>query len=136
MQSIEDYLNNLNGISIELVNTISYQKDSITHQLIDKLGSIDAYNEFKNKNANKSINELVLQRQTFKPFVKKNNMVIRKIEPIYHIPDSRIGRAHLFASQKRIGSLLIGTVTFNIAILWIMTTFFCIFLIGIFYRKF
>lgn len=136
VQNIEKYLNDLNSKSIELVNTISYKKDSITHELIDNLGSIDAYNEFKNRNSNKSINELVLKRQTFKPFIKKDNMIIRKIEPVYHIPDSQTGRAQLFASQKRIGSSLIDTVTFNIAILWIMTTIFCIFLIGIFYRKF
>lgn len=136
VQNIENYLNDLNNKSVELVNTISYQKDSVTHELIDKLGSIEAYNEFKNRNANKSINELVLKRQTFNPFIKKDNMIIRKIEPIYHVPDSKVGRAHFFASQKRIGNSLIGTVTFNIAILWIMTTIFCIFLIGIFYRKF
>lgn len=136
VQNIENYLNDLNNKSIQIVNAASYHKDSITHQLIDELGSIEKFNKFKNRNSNKSVNELVLKRQTFKPFIKKNNMIIRKIEPIYHIPDSKIGRAHFYASQKRIGSSLVGTVAFNIVILWIMTTIFCIFLIGLFYKKF
>ena len=134
--SIENYLNNLNNESIEIVNDISYKKDSITYALIEELGSIEKYNEFKNKNANKSVSELVLKRQTFKPFVKKNNMIVRKIEPVYNIPDSKTGRSHFFASQKRIGSSLVNTVMFNIIIIWLMTTIFCIFLIILFYRKF
>lgn len=133
---IADYLNNLNKLFRNTVNNISYTKDSITHALVAKLGDIDKYNEFKNKNANKSISELVLKRQTFKPFIKENNKIIRRIEPIYNIPDSKTGRAHFFASEKRIGSLLISTINFNTIILWLMTLIFCTFLIILFYRRF
>ena len=136
INSIEDYLSQLNSELIEIVNNISYEKDSITHALISHLGDIENYNDFKNKNSNKSINELVLKRQTFKPFIKNNNKIIRKIEPIYHVPGSKIGRSHFFASEKKIGSLTINTIGFNIVVLWFMTLIFCIFLIILFYKKF
>ena len=126
----------LNSELIEIVNNISYQKDSMTHALISHLGDIQNYNNFKNRNSNKSINELVLKRQTFKPFIKNNNKIIRKIEPIYHVPGSKIGRSHFFASEKKLGSLTINTISFNIVVLWFMTLIFCIFLIILFYKKF
>jgi hypothetical protein len=100
------------------------------------LGDIKSYNEFKNNNSVKSLSDLVLKRQSFKPFVRVENKIIRKIEPIYHLPDSKLGRAHFFASEKRIGSLLVDTVAFNLIILWLMTFMLCILLTIIFYRKF
>ncbi|MBI9053967.1 MAG: ATP-binding cassette domain-containing protein [Bacteroidales bacterium] len=133
---VEGYLNTINSKFIKLINDISYKKDSVTHSLISKLGDIKSYNEFKNNNSVKSLSDLVLKRQSFKPFVRLENKIIRKIEPIYHLPDSKLGRAHFFASEKRIGSLLIDTVAFNLIILWLMTFMLCILLTIIFYRKF
>jgi ABC-type multidrug transport system ATPase subunit len=133
---IKEYLTKINSNFINTINKISIQKDSITHELIAQLGDIDKYNEFKNENSIKSLSELVLNRQSFKPFIKKNNKIIRKIEPIYHVTNSKIGRAHFLASEKKIGSISISTIAFNTIILWIMTFIFCIFLIILFYRKF
>jgi ABC-type multidrug transport system ATPase subunit len=136
LRLVEDYLNTINSKFIKLINDISYKKDSVTHSLISKLGDIKSYNEFKNNNSVKSLSDLVLKRQSFKPFVRVENKIIRKIEPIYHLPDSKLGRAHFFASEKRIGSLLVDTVAFNLIILWLMTFMLCILLTIIFYRKF
>lgn len=133
---IEAYLERLNTDFINTINDISYQKDSITHSLISVLGDIDKYNEFKNENSVKSLSDLVLKRQSFKPFVKSNNKIIRKIEPVYQIPNSKIGRSHFFASEKKIGSMLVSTISFNIFILWLMTGVFGTLLIVLFYRKF
>jgi len=133
---IEDYLNNLNSKFINTISDISYQKDSITHSIINELGDIASYNKFKNDNSVKSLSDLVLKRQSFKPFVNIENKIIRKIEPIYYIPDSKLGRAHFFASEKKIGSVHIDTIAFNITILWLMTLIFCILLIILFYKKF
>ncbi len=136
LNRLERYLKDINLTFTDKISNISYQKDSITHLLIDKFGSIDEFNNFKNKNSNKSISELVLQRQTFEPFIRVGNKIIRKIEPIYQMPDSKFGRAQFYASEKRIGSSKVDTVLFNAVILWIMTLIFCIFLTTIFYMKF
>ncbi len=136
LNTIKEYLNKLNSDFINTINKISIQKDSVTYELIAQLGDIDKYNDFKNENSIKSLSDLVLNRQSFKPFIKKNNKIIRKIEPIYQIANSRIGRAHFFASEKKVGSLLVSTIAFNTAILWLMTLIFCIFLIILFYRKY
>ena len=115
-------------------NLDAYFDETLTEGLTPVLQIIS--NNFKNRNSNKSINELVLKRQTFKPFIKNNNKIIRKIEPIYYVPGSKFGRSHFFASEKKLGSLTINTVSFNIVVLWFMTLIFCIFLITLFYKKF
>lgn len=136
LNAIEEYLNKINSDFINTINTISYEKDSITHTMVTRLGSIDKYNEFKNENVIKSLSDLVLNRQSFNPFVKKNNKIIRKIEPVYQMTNSKMGRAHFFASEKKIGTISINTLSFNTIILWLMTLIFCIFLVILFYRKF
>lgn len=136
LAAIEDYLNNINSDFIELINDISYVKDSITHSLIGNLGDIEKYNQFKNENSVKSLSDLVLKRQSFKPFIKTERKIIRRIEPIYQVANSKIGRAHFFASEKKIGSKLVSTISFNIFILWLMTGGVGTALIILFYKKF
>ncbi|MCG8412210.1 MAG: ATP-binding cassette domain-containing protein [Bacteroidales bacterium] len=133
---IENYLNKLNAEFTNIISQISYKKDSITYALVNKFGGVDSYNEFKNLHSVKSLSELVLKRQSFVPYVKTSREIIQKIDPIYHISDSSFGRAHFFASEKKVGNRLVDTITYNVIAIWLMTILSSLFLCIIFYKKY
>ena len=70
-------------------------------------------------------------------FVTEWNMhLVRKVAPVYQVPKSRIGRAHLFAPVKRLGLLYIGTYWFNLLAIWVSVIIFYISLYYDLLRKF
>lgn len=74
----------------------------------------------RSKYHNKSIDDLVKNQFYPKPFLVVDCQYIQKIDPIFHISSSYIGRSHFFAPYKRIGNYLFETYWFNFLALWIM----------------
>ncbi len=132
---IEKYLNILNGALFKRINKISHIKDSIAHNLVKANGNIIDFVNFKNSNTNRSLSDMVLKRNSFETFFKYNNQLIREIEPIYQVPESKYGRAQFFSSVKRIGSFQIETFIFNIYVIWGMAFLVFILLYTCFYYK-
>ena len=89
--------------------------------LLEKLGSIAAYTTFRDKYENKSLFDLVTNRNMVDRVIEKDGRMIRKYQPIYMKPTSRIGRAHLYAPTKQLGNLEIDTMWFNIVVIWLYT---------------
>ena len=48
---------------------------------------------------------------------------IQKADPVFMRPGSKLGRAHFYAPFKQIGDQEIGTLKFNIVVIWIMIFF-------------
>ncbi|MFO7827791.1 MAG: ATP-binding cassette domain-containing protein [Bacteroidales bacterium] len=119
------------------INRYMIFKDSVTNKLVENLGGIDEYNQFKNMYYNNSLADMVLNRNTFEPAVKslEGNELIRKIEPIYQKPMSNYGRAHFLSATKRIKNLEFYTLTFNISIIWLISIITFIILVIIFKQK-
>lgn len=53
--------------------------------------------------------------------VLSGTRLVPKVLPIAQAPESRLGRAHLFAPFKRLGDLVISTPLFNLGVLWGMS---------------
>jgi ABC-type multidrug transport system ATPase subunit len=128
-QLIERKLDVLNDLLPEMLNKFSQSKDSITRELVTKFGDVNRYLEFKNRYYNNSLADLVLKRKELESFIKSDNSIIRKMEPIYQLPGSKTGRAHFLSSEKRIDGLTISTLKFNLFAIWLMTVFLYGFLI-------
>jgi ABC transport system ATP-binding/permease protein len=122
-------LDKLNEALPDQLSQLSRKKDSITHSLVVKLGDIDHYLEFKNLNYNNSLSDLVLRRKDLESFVKADNRIIRRMEPVYQVSASRWGRAHFLSSSKIVKNLNIDTLTFNLLAIWFMSVILYIFLI-------
>lgn len=76
---------------------------------------------------NARLADFVLNQTGFldeKPFIIYRNRFIQKSTPIYMKPTSSWGRAHYYAPFKRIGTLEINTLFFNMGAIWIMTLVF------------
>lgn len=117
------YLNDL--------NTFLNQKKSIAnrklkHQydsLMIAMNGEEQFYSFKQDYFNNSIRDLVTNRDEFDKIIQVGNRFVQQKDPIYKIPDSHYGRAHLYASTKRIGNVEIDTFWFNIWIIWLTTIF-------------
>ena len=117
---LEKHLDRLSRLLSKKINNLTAQKDSVIHLLLKKTGGTQAYLDFKNRNYNHKLSELMLNRQSLVPYIISGNEMIRKIEPVYEISESVCGRAPFLAADKKIGKATIPTTLFNIAAIWLM----------------
>jgi hypothetical protein len=76
---------------------------------------------FKNRYTNKKTETLVRDKYSLHKTYISDNRVYQGDEPIYRPPAQSNGSAHFYASYKVVGKLKIGTIVFNIAVLWLFT---------------
>ncbi len=114
---LQDYRSRLSPSYEELGRT----KDGIIKELRNQKGGFEGLLQYKRDYYNESLADLVLNRIDLHKIVKINGKLIRKMEPVYLYPVMKNGRAHFFASVKRIGDLYIPAVLFNVLALLFMT---------------
>jgi energy-coupling factor transporter ATP-binding protein EcfA2 len=104
------------------------EKDRIYMELKDRYEGNSGIIDFKRDYYNESLADLVLNRVVLHKIVEIDNKLIRKMEPGYMYPVLKNGRAHFFASVKRVGNIYMPAVVFNTVAIWIMTLVFYLFL--------
>lgn len=75
------------------------------------------------KHFNKDISNLVLNAHTLESVRLSGERLVQVATPISQSPESRLGGAQFMAAHKRLGSWLVPTYAFNIAVLWAMGLF-------------
>jgi ABC transport system ATP-binding/permease protein len=110
------------------------RKDVRVMDLAELWGGKEAFVEMKNSYSNKRLEDMLLNKGQF--VTEWEMHLVRKVAPVYQVPKSRIGRAHLFASVKRLGPLSIGTYWFNLLAIWVSAIIFYISLYYDLLRKF
>jgi ABC transport system ATP-binding/permease protein len=95
--------------------------DKAYNKLKKSLGKSEDFIDFKNKYANVQLTSIVKNDKEFLQYFVHNNNIIKLKDPIYDIPVARNGRAHFYASKKRVGNYYIETFWFNIIIIWLST---------------
>ena len=133
---VRTFLDQYKEYYIKVANQASREKDDLMksfNQLHPELPELVA---LKLRYQNKSVEELVRNRNELRKIVEYKGTYVRKDNPIYQVPDSRNGRAQFFAASKRIGNLTIDTVLFNILVLWLMTIILYIALVNNWLKKF
>ncbi|MCB8964466.1 MAG: ATP-binding cassette domain-containing protein [Bacteroidales bacterium] len=119
--SVKQTLDTLkNHFNINYRKTVM-ERDKHIKALSEKWGSSDAVFDLNRKYHNKNLEALVTNRNDFQKIELVNDRLIRRLEPIYSLPSSKIGRAQLFSAYKRIGQYYIPTLWFNVVIIWIMS---------------
>jgi ABC-type multidrug transport system ATPase subunit len=109
-------------------------KNSRVLELIDSWGGQEAFLEMRSMYSNKRLEDMLLNKGQFE--TEWNMHLVRKVAPVYQLPRSRTGRAHLFAPIKRLGPLFIGTYWFNLLVIWASSLVFYICLHYDLLRKF
>ncbi len=92
-------------------------KSSSENKLREELGR-EGYNELMRRHFNKDIERLALNKLTWEKVRISGDRLVQIIYPICQEPESKCGKAHFMAAEKKIGSSHIPTLPFNVAVLW------------------
>jgi sulfite reductase alpha subunit-like flavoprotein len=102
-----------------------YRKDTKYESLVQKYGK-NYVTQLKTENYNEKVAEIVLSQHNLTRISQYNDRLIQLFEPVYMDPESKLGRAQLFASKKQIGNVYIDTFVFNTSVIWFMVVLFYI----------
>ena len=97
------------------------QKDLLSDSLRNSFGGTEEFIRFRRDHYNDRLADLALNRNDLHKIVKLDGKLVRKMEPVYMYPSPGNGRAHFYASLKKIGDQYIPATTFNILAIWLMT---------------
>ncbi len=122
-QQVMQYLDSLKQVYQYQNNIASREKDEIYLALEKQVGGKDAIMDFQNQYVNRSITDLVLNRNQLHKIFEYDNQLIQRMDPIFEIPDSKIGRAHMYAPVKVLGHFQIDTFWFNLMVIWLTILF-------------
>lgn len=90
--------------------------------LEDSLGN-PSLEDFKKAHQNSEIEKLLLMPESPEEIQIRENHFVKKGSPVYLDPESRYGRSHFFASQKKLNNQLMSTLRYNITCIWILNLF-------------
>jgi hypothetical protein len=101
---------------------LSNAHDSLYKVIADRIGE-EKFIALREKDYNKNLAEFLLNNITTNKIYDAGDKFIQKADPVFMRPGSKIGRAHFYAPYKQIGNQKIGTLVFNIIIIWLMVFF-------------
>lgn len=99
------------------------EREAHYYELVEEMGK-DGLLKLKNSSHNKTLENLVTNRDEIEKIFEADDELIQKKDPIFKTPDSHFGNAHFYSPVKVFGSLHIDTFYFNIIVIWLMTMFF------------
>jgi len=112
-----------------LLDNAIEEKDQKLLELRNRLGGNEELLEFRQKYHNTSLEEILLSKRETVKIQESHNSLIRQDEPVYKIPDNNFGRAHFFASEKKLLTFHFDTFWFNFLVIFLMTVVFYFLLI-------
>ena len=98
---------------------LSEKRNSLYKEISGKMGEAE-FLKAKSENYNENLANIVLNRLNTGKIYDAGDRFIQKADPVFMKPGSKYGRAHFFAPYKQIGNLRIGTLVFNVIVIWII----------------
>jgi ABC-type multidrug transport system ATPase subunit len=120
-EGYKTYFEELKSYLRRLIRALSMKINENEVALMNEAGNLDAFSQLEKNNINTQLGDMVLDHGNLTLFVLKDDRYIRKYEPIYMIPTSPTGRAHLYAPVKRLGNVQLDTLWFNVLFIWFTT---------------
>ncbi len=116
---IKTYLDQLKTFYTQRRFKLSDKLDNQISKLQKQIGGQEALRALKHEYHNTSLSELLTAKKELNRFSKTDGRIIQKADPIYQIPENKLGRAHLYAPYKMLGNNLIPTYQFNLSFIWL-----------------
>lgn len=104
----------------EYLDKILYKRDVITQQLVEKY-TYQGYIHLKNENYNEAIANMVLKLDDSEKLFIKDQLIIKRYEPVFSTPIKPYGRAQFYSPLKKIGNNYYNTLYFNTFIIWLIS---------------
>lgn len=96
-------------------------RDRITDSLV-RLEGKDELVRLREETYNEDLADIILNRTVQSKVYETEDRIIQKSDPVLMPPDSHVGRAHFYAPFKMIRNMRIGTLWYNVIIIWIYNT--------------
>lgn len=117
VEDISDYLYYLKIEFQQRGTNANQQRDSIYNSKVEVFGK-ESFETFRQQYLNTQLTDVVRRNLEPKKIIVTNNEIIRKIDPIFMMPESDFGRTQFFAPYKMINGKLIDTLVFNVVFIW------------------
>jgi len=118
LDSISVYLEKERISFIAKKNKASMIRDKAYEKMLKKMGK-EKFNELKISSYNKYLEIQLRNKADFYDLMETPERILRRKDPIYMEPDSKMGRAHFYSPVKKIGDTRIDTFVFNLLIIWL-----------------
>jgi hypothetical protein len=115
----KSYLDSLRTIFRLKSRDISFARDSLYKVIAARIGEGE-FIKMREKLYNINLADFLLNNLNTTKIYDAGDRFIQKADPIFTRPGSKIGRAHFYAPYKQIGNWEIGTLVFNIFVIWLM----------------
>ena len=121
LQQAQFYLKKIKKEYNKKYSIASRKKDKRFKQMIKELGSKSEIDKLKDKYYNQNLANFVLNKQELNKIHETDGRLIQLMEPIYRIPESNYGRAHLYSPVKILLGKSFDTYWYNIIFIWFTT---------------
>jgi ABC-type multidrug transport system ATPase subunit len=119
--SLKGFLENAGSFFRDENRSLREEVSAVENAVRDKLEVTDMAKLATNYN-NHRLEDIVRNQGDLKarPYIEVGGHLVQKTNPIFMKPTSSIGRAHFFAPYKKLGTVNIDTLVFDMALLWLM----------------
>lgn len=130
------YLTELKEKFLNIKLSASKAYDDKYYKLLNDLGSKDKVLKLKQTYSNKNVTDLVTNRNGVEKITRVGDRLVQLKDPVYRMPESKIGRAHFYSSIKQLGNVKVDTFWFNFGFIWLTTILLYFALRGNLFRRF
>ncbi len=124
LNKLEPHLELLKQYYTQKYRIASQKKDSAFNMLVKKMGGREAVYKLKQQYHNKSLADLVLQKNELRKIEETSQRLLQRKDPVYLYPAANHGRAHFYAPAKKVVGNYIDTFWFNNIVIWLFSLFF------------
>ena len=128
------YLDTIKSVFNEKSMVLSKKRDDKFNELVKKMGKDEIF-DLQQKNYNKSIANMVLNKMEFKKIIEYDGKLVQKKDPIFMPATSNFGRTQFYSSSKKFFGFTFDTFWFNNAVIWFGTFLMYLLLLSDLLRK-
>jgi len=114
------YLDSLSRHFSSRLTSVTSRRDARYEKLVSEIGT-EALYRMRQDYYNQNLADFALNQNSVNQVIEAKGKLIRKKDPIFLDPRSKIGRAHFYAPYKNLFGLCIDTLWFNFGVIWLMT---------------
>lgn len=118
--SLYQYMKNAERILSARCNRATLKKDALVTSFIRQNGK-ESFLQLKRNNYNLKLEDCVVGADQPRMVEVINNLIVPRAATIFLTPHNSLGRAPFYSSEKRLGSLSVKTLWFNMGIITLMS---------------
>jgi hypothetical protein len=122
LEAVHQYLDRVSSHYREQKAQARKRRQAVTQRLLEQHGGRDGLQAFKKQWHNTDVEDRALRRNDLEIIRTSGESLVWMASPVYQPPQSPWGRAVFMAGSKRLGTIVIPTFTFNLGVIWLMTS--------------